>query len=76
MKDQKKSQNLPQPEPETLTFHRQMYDRRIRKLRQRGGLSDREIAVQVNDPTHFRRSPQDAEADNNEVVEEVLDCPV
>jgi hypothetical protein len=47
--------NLKKPEPETLVFHREMYNRRLRRLRQRGGLSEREIAVQVNDPTLFRR---------------------
>ncbi len=61
--------NKKKPEPETLVFHREMYNRRLRRLRQRGGLSEREIAVQVNDPTLFRRQRTGIQADNNEVLE-------
>jgi hypothetical protein len=59
----KKTGNRNIQEPETLTFHREMYERRLRKLKQRGGLSERELSDQVNTPIRFKRIPDVAEAD-------------
>ncbi len=67
MNYKKISKNL--PEPETLVFHREMYDRRLRRLRHRGGMSEREIAVQVNDPTLFRRQRTGVGAESNIIPE-------
>lgn len=64
-----------QQEPETLVFHREMYDRRLERLRQRGGLSEREIAVQVNNPSLFRRQRSGVEADCNPESAETEDQP-
>jgi len=38
-------------ESENLKLHRQMYERRLRLLRELDGLSERDIADQANDPS-------------------------
>jgi hypothetical protein len=43
------------PEADTLIFHRRMYERRMRRLKQRGGLTEQEVANEANDPRLFRK---------------------
>lgn len=43
------------PEADALIFHRRMYDRRMRRLKQRGGLTEQEVANEANDPRFFRK---------------------
>ncbi len=43
------------PESDTLILHRRMYERRMRRLKQRGGLSEQEVADEANDPNFFRK---------------------
>jgi hypothetical protein len=47
----------------TLALHHKMYERRLRRIEQRGGLSEREAAEQANDPSLFRRKPRADEAE-------------
>ncbi len=42
----------------TLTFHRELYERRLQRIQQRGGLTEREAAEKANDPSLFRRGPK------------------
>jgi hypothetical protein len=49
-----KTKRLPQ-EPDTLSIHREMYERRMRRLKQRNGLTEQEIANEANDPKFFRK---------------------
>jgi hypothetical protein len=44
-------------ESETLRFHREMYERRRRKTAQRGGLTEKELIDQANDPSLFHKEP-------------------
>ena len=44
-------------ESETLRFHREMYERRRRKIVQRGGLTEKQVIDQANDPSLFQRQP-------------------
>jgi hypothetical protein len=61
MKQKKVSQHNSR-EPDTLVFHREMYQRRLRKLQERGGLTEKEIADQANNPAQFKRDAEPADA--------------
>lgn len=50
-------------EPDTLVFHREMYERRLDRFKQRGGFTEREISDKVNNPSLFRRTPEALETD-------------
>ena len=54
----KKMTNLTTNDPDTLVFHREMYKRRLDRLKNRGGFTEREISEQVNNPALFRRVPE------------------
>lgn len=51
------------PETDTLLLHRRMYERRMKRLRQRGGLTEQQLADEANDPTLFRRG-EDTDTDS------------
>jgi hypothetical protein len=40
-------------EMENIRLHRQMYERRVRLLKERGGLTEKDAADQANDPSLF-----------------------
>ena len=42
-------------EPDTLRFHREMYERRMRTITYREGRTERELVDDANDPAFFRR---------------------
>ncbi len=46
----------PNPSNDTLRLHREMYERRMRRMRQLAGLTEREVSEKVNDPRLFRRN--------------------
>lgn len=54
-------------ELDTLAFHREMYERRLRKMKQRQGLTHKEIVDEANDPAYFRRqsAPQPLHASHD-----------
>lgn len=58
---QRKVNQLNTSEPDTLTFHKEMYQRRLRKLKERGGLSEKEIADHANNPALYKREPESDE---------------
>jgi hypothetical protein len=45
--------NTKDQEMENLRLHRQMYERRVRLLKERGGLTEKDAADQANDPYLF-----------------------
>lgn len=46
----------------TLTLHRELYERRLQRMQQRSGISEREAAERANDPSKFRRGPRPLDA--------------
>jgi hypothetical protein len=45
---------------DTLSLHREMYERRLRRIEERSGLTEREVSETANDPSLFRRAPKTA----------------
>ncbi len=50
-----KTKARPVDTTDTLTLQKRMYERRMRLLKQRDGLSEKEIADEANDPDFFRK---------------------
>ncbi len=42
----------------SFQFHREMYERRLQRIQQRSGKTEREVVENANDPTLFRRNPR------------------
>ena len=42
----------------SFRFHREMYERRLQRIQQRSGKTEREVVENANDPALFRRYPR------------------
>ena len=48
-------------ETDTLILHRRMYERRMKRLRQLGGLAEQESAEEANDPSLLIHNEEDTD---------------